>query len=413
MRSSNWVDARTALSILKVRPQTLYANVSRRRIRAKRDPENVRRSLYHAGDLSRLAAGLRGRPSRERIAEGAASWGAPMLVSGVSTIANGRLWYRGQDAVVLSQRASLEQVAALLWECDDSPHSRPAVRAARGANGNVQTAIFSALAARVASDAPIFGRDSELLKVDAAELFAALSDSVMRAIRSAAAGRTSKAVRQSPRLIPLHERLACAWNRPASADRIRRALVLLADHELNASTFAVRVAASTGAPLSACVLAGLSALSGPLHGAAGLALRRLLDGAPRSTTGTAVLGKLAETGLPPAFGHPLYPDGDIRAHALLESVRLPRLYSEIRDSAEAMVGDLPNVDFALAALTAAERLPEDAPLVIFALGRSVGWMAHALEQARVGNLIRPRARYSGPALNYGRDGRTPSATFAA
>ncbi len=100
----------------------------------------------------------------------------------------------------------------------------------------------------------------------------------------------------------------------------------------------------------------------------------------------------------PAFGHPLYPQGDVRARALLDSVKLPKRYAQIRIAAEEMTGELPNVDFALAAVTTAARLPEDASMVIFALARSVGWMAHALEQTQAGKLIRPRARYSGPAL---------------
>jgi citrate synthase len=409
MRTNAWVSAATALSILKVRPQTLYANVSRRRIRARPDPDDSRRSLYHAGDLSRLAARRRGRPSHERVAAETASWGKPILASAISTVAGGRLWYRGQDAVAFAEQGSLEDVAALLWECAEPPAGREAMRRIRNGNGDVQAAIFNVLATRAAADAPILGRAPELLKVDAARLFVALSDSVLRAICSGGRHRTSSASGKKPRAMQLHERLATAWQRPGSADSIRRALVLLADHELNASTFATRIAASTGAPLAACLLAGFSTLSGPLHGAASLTVRRLIDGVASSGSAASIRAHL-EAGSPlPAFGHPLYPEGDIRAHALLRSVRLPMAYSRIRKSVEAAAGELPNVDFALAAMTAAARLPEDAGLVIFALGRSVGWIAHALEQARAASLIRPRARYAGPDLNYGRDGRTPSA----
>jgi citrate synthase len=231
------------------------------------------------------------------------------------------------------------------------------------------------LATRAASDAPILGRAPELLKVDAARLFAALSDSLLRAIGSGGRHRTTKASAGKPRPMLLHQRLATAWHRPGSADSIRRALVLLADHELNASTFATRIAASTGAPLAACLLAGFSTLSGPLHGAASLAVRRRIDGIASARSDASIRGYLEAGGSLPAFGHPLYPDGDIRAHALLRSIRLPSVYAGIRQSAEAVTGELPNVDFALAAMTAAARLPEDAGLAIFALGRSVGWIA--------------------------------------
>ncbi len=96
------------------------------------------------------------------------------------------------------------------------------------------------------------------------------------------------------------------------------------------------------------------------------------------------------------FGHPLYPAGDPRATALLQPLALPPELGQIRDAVEELVGERPNIDFALAALTTIYRLPREAPLVLFALARSVGWLAHALEQATRGRLIRPRARYVGP-----------------
>ncbi len=100
----------------------------------------------------------------------------------------------------------------------------------------------------------------------------------------------------------------------------------------------------------------------------------------------------------PAFGHPLYPQGDPRAIALINNIKLSRIFTEVREAAEDLTGDPPNVDFALAALADAHALPKQAPFVIFALSRSVGWIGHVLEQVATGQLIRPRARYVGPAL---------------
>src|SRR5262249_54358149 len=119
--------------------------------------------------------------------------------------------------------------------------------------------------------------------------------------------------------LPLHERLAGAWGGGAkAADLIRRALVLTADHELNASTYAMRVVASTRAPLGACVLAGLAALVGPLHGGMTGELRHLLaDPAMVADPAAAIAVRLARGEHIPAFGHPLYPDGDPRAASLL------------------------------------------------------------------------------------------------
>jgi citrate synthase len=99
------------------------------------------------------------------------------------------------------------------------------------------------------------------------------------------------------------------------------------------------------------------------------------------------------------FGHPLYPQGDPRATALLQQFTLPEPYSDLRAAVEEAIGERPNVDFALAALTRVFDLPQDAPLVLFALGRCVGWLAHALEQVTTGHPIRPRARYIGPPIS--------------
>ena len=98
----------------------------------------------------------------------------------------------------------------------------------------------------------------------------------------------------------------------------------------------------------------------------------------------------------PGFGHRLYPRGDVRATALLSRLTLPPAYANLLAAAETVLDERPNVDFALAALAAAHNLPETAPMEIFALARTVGWLAHMLEQAQSGALIRPRARYVGP-----------------
>jgi len=193
----------------------------------------------------------------------------------------------------------------------------------------------------------------------------------------------------------LHLRLARAWSKPQAAQSIRYALVLLADHELNASTFATRVAISTGAPLAAGLLTGLSTLMGPRHGGASSALESLVqsaytDGAERA------LGDWLKTGQRlPAFGHPLYSRGDPRAQALLTTIDLPPVFKDLQIAAEALTGDLPNIDFAMTAMAHAYRLPSNAPFKVFAIARFAGWIAHALEQCQTPELIRPRAQYVG------------------
>jgi len=180
-------------------------------------------------------------------------------------------------------------------------------------------------------------------------------------------------------------------------DLIRRALVLLADHELNASAFAARVAASTGASLSACTLAGLSVLSGPLHGGVFSRVSLLAEEARQSGPGEAVAARMAHGVAAPGFGHPLYPEGDPRARAIFATFDAPPALAALRSAVVAATGERDNIDFAVVALTEALGLPDDAPFALFAVARCAGWLAHAMEQAASGTLIRPCAHYVGVA----------------
>ena len=371
----DWLTAAEALTLLGTQPQTLYANVSRGRIKAMRDPKDSRKSLYRGEDVRRLAKRAAGRRRQETVAAEAIRYGEPVMSSSLSTIEAGRLLYRGQDAVELAETATLEDIAVLLWEAE--PFQLPA--RSRATVPSLQAA-FVAMAERAANDAPSIGRSELILRVEAISVLATLASSLV-------GGRSATD--------PLHVALAVAWDRPGAADIIRRALVLLADHELNASTFAARVTVSTGAALSAGVLSGLAALSGPLHGGASVAAQALAGQARTLGAEAAVLARLGQ-GLPvPAFGHPLYPDGDIRAAALFGRFTPPEHYAALHAAAHRVTGERANIDFALAALVEAHELPHEAPMVLFALARCVGWLAHCLEQIRTGQLIRPRASYVG------------------
>lgn len=375
---SEWLSREEALGRLKVRAQTLYAYVSRGRIGMRPDEEDPRRSQYRADDIAALATRrARGRrPSA--IAESAIAWGEPAIATSISTILHGHLVYRGQDAVALSHEATLEETAGVLWASPNPVRFRSQSTGSPHQSG--RSAAFTQLASLAGEGRPSLGRSAASLYGDAAQ----------------AIGMLAGALGAVPGTDAVHSRLARGWTVDATgAQTIRRTLVLLADHELNASTFAARVAASTGAPLAACLLAGLSALSGPRHGGAGEAVMQLADDATRHGADAAIRRWLDHDRPLPGFGHPLYPDGDPRADALLSSIDGDVILSSLRDAAFAATGIRPNVDFALAALTRSFRLPSDAPFRLFALGRSVGWAAHAVEQITSGSLIRPRGRYEG------------------
>ncbi|MBA2673696.1 citrate synthase [Ramlibacter sp.] len=381
---NRWISAGQALEALGVKPQTLYANVSRGRIRAKADPRDARRSLYNGEDVGRLRAQRAGRRPAEVVAVQAIHWGEPVLPSAITAVMHGRLWYRGVDAIRLSDSASFEAVCALLWETAEADAMKASAAPVRvDASASPLQAALTLLAARAACDAPSLGRSPSELVADAGTLV----DGIASALLGEPARRRKACA--------MHTRIAAAWKAPHAADAIRKSLVLLADHELNPSTFAARVAVSTGAPLSAALLAGLATLAGPLHAGAWSELRALMEFARGVGPAAAVHTALAQRQRLPAFGHPLYAHGDPRARALLASFDVGPTHADLAREVESATGELPNIDFALGAMADASDLPPHAPLVIFAIARSAGWVAHALEQVRSGEPIRPRARYTG------------------
>ena len=377
---ADWLDADQVLERLGIRPQTLYAYVSRGRIEAVVHPRDPRRSLYRASDVAALAQKkARGRRAADVAAE-AIAWGEPVMASAITTVAGGRLWYRGRDAVQLAEQGlTLEKVGRLLRGGHGAALKAPRRSEPPPADG-ARARLFLALAARAGREPPARGRAPLALAMEAADLLEAIVD--------AATGQAGEG--------PAHVRFAAAWNLDGGgADLVRRALVLLADHELNASTFAARVAASTGASLSAACLAGLSALSGPLHGGMAARVEAFVEEAERRDPAHAVAARLSRGASMPGFDHPLYPDGDPRAAALLTALDIPPPLADLRAATEEATGLAPNIDFALVSLARALALPADAPFILFATARSAGWAAHAIEQLQTGRLIRPRARYVG------------------
>lgn len=373
-----WIERDAALSALAVKPQTLYAYVSRGRIKSKAHPEDPRASLYLEADINTLLEKRRRGRSRSDIASAAIAWGDPVMETRITTVRSGRLIYRGQDATKFAEDATLEETAALLWGVDSIPLVKASKSALSETTGKGRAMAF--LAARAAGDIPMAGRTHASFVTDGAELMAGFARAV-----SGAKGRGM-----------YHQRLARLWQLdPVGTDLLRRALVLVADHELNPSTFAARIAASTGAPLAACALSGCAVLAGPRHGEASARALEFLKSARREGPKRALIRLAEMQAAIPATGHPLYPNGDPRAKALLNWMKLPSDLKRAIQAAEQESQQEANVDMALAAMCLTLELPDDAPFLIFASGRLVGWIAHAIEQALSGEFIRPRAHYSG------------------
>ena len=393
---STWITMEEARAALGVRPQTLYAYVSRGRIGVQPDPQDPRRSLYRAEDVNGLVRRKADGRSRATLAATTLFGAEPSVPTAVCAISGGRLYYRGREVSALAAHATLEQAAQCLWACEEAMQlpmpsattaapGAPLTAPAGAAAGRVRA--FTELALLAATGSSTRGRLPRVLQEEASQLVG----------RVATAFGASTA--RSHQGWPLHERLARGWKQPAAvADLLRRALVLLADHELTSSAFSARITASTGASLPACLLAGLTTFSGPLHGDASARVRALFDEVARAGPDAVIERHLSAAVPLPGFGHPLYPDGDPRAAALLPDLDLPAHVARLIDQVARLTGQAPTIDVALAALAARHRLPPDAAFALFATARSVGLLAHAMEQLSVDSVIRPRGRYVGPPL---------------
>jgi citrate synthase len=380
--------AREAADRLGVKLDTLYAYVSRGRLRSVMAP-GTRERRYRAEDIeTMLAARLGVRPTQDPAPEAL----MPVIGSSICLIENGRFYYRGKDAIRLSDSATLEEIARLLWLDElnfDWASANWPVKAAAATPG---FRLIERCQVRLAA----LG-DEDLPEHDLGR---------RRVIRTAWRILHELVGCIAPRLTscePIHRQLAAAWRLPAvGVDLVRRCLVLIADHELNPSTFVARCVASTGASPYAVVAAALSALSGRRHGGETARAEGLLRALAEGEDPMAVMaGRLARGERLPGFGHPLYPEGDPRSAAILSALAqaAPEIHALASGAAEAgfrLTGRRPNVDFALASTCVGLGLPRSAGLGLFIIGRTVGWIAHAIEQYESDILIRPRARYLGP-----------------
>ena len=386
-----WIDAAQASQLLGVSRTTLYAYVSRGFVRSQASPGSTRERTYSRDDVERLRRRTEERRAPDKAAAHALQWGMPILESSIALIDGRRLFYRGLDATTLARSRSLEEVAALIWTghfetMPPPPVSRVAPPDAR-APFVTRAQIMLALAA---------ARDP--LAFDLRPSSVALTGSgILRLLTRAAIARDQRDGN-------VDAQLARQWRvGAAGADLVRAALVLCADHELNVSSSTARCVASSGSHPYAVVSAGLSALEGPKHGGASARAEAMLGSLGRERPlRTALSARLRRGEAIHGFGHPLYRDGDPRAQLLLDllSERCARsaeyrFVMEFAQTAASVTGEAPNIDFGLAAVTRVLELPAGSPLVLFAIGRSVGWIGHAIEQYATGQLIRPRAKYVG------------------
>lgn len=441
--------AAEATRALGVKLQTLYAYASRGLIRTVAGATHRERG-YLKEDVERLKARAAARSGHAPVAAGALRWGDPVLESSITEIraAEGPA-YRGRLAVDLAREGlSYEAVAELLWTAptpaQESPPSargegtrgggtlgrevrgdprnaatrrspilpgapwtpRPSVTQLRALqavrplvpkHAHPFTALQLVLAALSANDPLRHGATPEQELDRARTLLPLLAASAGLGV---APGKARAALSAPSYAATVATALGAAPS-PATTRLVEQALIVAADHELNASAFAARVAASSGADLYACLTAALAVLTGPYHG--GLtdrveALVREAHGLRRPTD--VIAARLQRGEEVPGYSHPLYPHGDPRATFLLDAVKPWRSRSpELRvvfalvDAMADAKREPPSLDLGLVAVAFALQLPPGSAAALFALGRCAGWVAHALEQRKSGVLLRPRARF--------------------
>jgi citrate synthase len=333
----------------------------------------------------------------------------------------GRLLIRGRTLDELAGRWRFEEVVGLLWNgfFDDVPDDlgRPL--------GAARAAVFTQVAAL----------DSELLALTPVEAMRALTarladgDGLALALRLVAAPAVFTAavtraqageasVAPDPQLGHAADILRMTRDAAATAAEtaaLEAYLVTVIDHGLNASTFAARVVASTRAGLTSAVLAGISALKGPLHGGAPGPVIEMLDEIGSPANARSWLAAALDRGdRLMGFGHRVYRVRDPRADALKRAVKalgegsnvLPgrlALAEAVEAAALAVLRERKpdrslqtNVELYTALLLEALAFPAAAFTGVFAMGRVAGWIAHAREQLAGGRLVRPQSIYIGP-----------------
>jgi len=414
---AEFLTAAQAAQQLGVKPATLYAYVSRGIMRRDRAVDG-RSSLFDAREVERLAR--RGRPRRP---VGVADI---TVESAITEIAGDRLRYRGLDVIRLAASRTFEDVAELLWT-GELPATRPGRRAAQPPGPAPWRATPAALAAgrgaqtalpagtlpleRLQVIVPAMAATDPLrLQLDPAAVIAAgrsiiagLVDCLPPAGQPSAAPDSDDPISDYPIADRLWSRLCDRRASPALRRALSAALVLLADHELAASTLAARAAASVRADPYAVVETGMGAVSGALHGGASLGAEALLAAASGPADVPRVVGELLRRGEKvPGFGHFVYRAGDPRAVLLLDLVRRAAPKSRALAVAEAVLAEVrhkslpePNIDFAIATLVQVAGMLRGSGETVFAVARTAGWIAHALEAYAGPGPLRPRAVYTG------------------
>lgn len=383
------ITAAEAASRLGVKRETIYAYVSRGLLTSKRHLDG-KSSTFDPAEIDRLRRKKNDKqPGRLEVP----------IASAITEVLDGSVAYRGH-AIDDLIGVGFEAVAELLWTGElaergpwpHDDHIATAVRPAIDALGPTATPsdrMMAGVVAAAAADPFRADRSAHGVATSARVLVRTIVDALPRAAE------------------PMGDRIADRlWSRltaddPANADLLDLALVLLADHGMATSTLAARLAASTRAAPHAVLLAGLGAVSGPLHGAASGVVHDLFEQAEADGPDAAIAAVIERDGKVPGFGHFIHRTSDPRHDLLMDALgeaTLPDARLDVVAAVIARTADripvAPNVDLALGALTYTTGMQRSAGEAIFAISRTAGWLAHALEEYDEAPIrFRPVGRY--------------------
>lgn len=399
---------------LGVKRQTVYAYVSRGLL-TRQVAADGRTSVFDPADVDRL----RGSSRRD---EGEVN---TLIATAITHVDDRTLRIRGHDLIGrVHGGLGFEDAVEMLWatpedeavapvgsgwprsEAADPVADHPTIEALGGEEAGLLNGLRITAARCSAADPLRHELSPRSVRTIGRRLIGALAHS----LPAVAADPTVDPPPGADVATTVWTRLARGRRSDPEADRARvraveAALALLIDHGLAGSTFAARIAASVRADPYAVVGAGLGALGGRLHGAAGAAVHDLLVDAERRGDTTAALGQARQRlGYLPGVGHSVYTEQDPRYGALMASLvdawgddpRLVNVY-RLRDLIGERTDAIPNIDLALGSLTYLARMPSGGGEAIFAIARTAGWLAHAMEEYDEKPLrFRARAKYTGP-----------------
>lgn len=387
----SFITLNKAKELLGIKRESLYSYVSRKKIKTIIDPKNGKKRLYSYDDIINLLENKK-KAGAEKIARETLVFGQPVLESSITLIEDSILYYRGISIADLVNKNTFEEVALLIWSGNLTlPSNFPNIRT----NPHKLAAIT------------IPELEKYFIQLEKEEFISVLSNDLQTLGWKILVSLVQDVTQNYTKNTSIANKLAECFcpEMPHAEELINTALIIIADHELNASSFTARIIASTGGNLFQVIIGALATLSGYKHGGAILQVEQMVKELSENlaTIDKNLLKRKNRGDDIVGFGHNLYDKGDFRAKLLLQKIshyygdsKEFEIYNSIIQRCRNITKQDPTVDFALLTLSSVLKSNSDFALFLFSYGRIAGWIGQAMEQYQEDILIRPRAKYIGP-----------------